>query len=74
MTARFRINAPNVLVMEICNFDIVCNLSIVIWDFVPYPKKQTASLHSESAEADFGVTLDTPLLFLDMALSFCHIF
>jgi len=21
------------LVIEICNFDIVCNLSIVIWDF-----------------------------------------
>jgi len=21
------------LVIEICNFDIICNLSIVIWDF-----------------------------------------
>ena len=23
----------NVLIIGICNFDIVCNLSIVIWDF-----------------------------------------
>ncbi len=23
----------NVLIIGICNFDIICNLSIVIWDF-----------------------------------------
>jgi hypothetical protein len=28
----------------ICNFDIVCNLRIVIWDLVPYPGKQIASI------------------------------
>jgi len=33
MTARHTITDWNVLVIEICNFDIVCNLSIVIWDF-----------------------------------------
>jgi len=33
MTARHLISDRNVLVIGICNFDIVCNLSIVIWDF-----------------------------------------
>jgi hypothetical protein len=33
MTARHRISDRNVLVIGIWNFDIVCNLSIVIWDF-----------------------------------------
>ncbi len=27
------ISDGNVLIIGICNFDIVCNLSIVIWDF-----------------------------------------
>jgi len=33
MTARHPISDLNVLIIGICNFDIVCNLSIVIWDF-----------------------------------------
>jgi hypothetical protein len=33
MTARNRISGRNVLVIEIWNFDIVWNLSIVIWNF-----------------------------------------
>jgi len=31
--ARYPISDCNVLVIEICNFDIICNLSIEIWDF-----------------------------------------
>ena len=33
MTAIHPISDRNVLVIGIFNFDIVCNLSIVIWDF-----------------------------------------
>ena len=33
MTAMHRISGRNVLIIEIWNFDIVWNLSIVIWDF-----------------------------------------
>jgi hypothetical protein len=33
ITARHSKSDWNILVIGICNFDIVCNLSIVIWDF-----------------------------------------
>ena len=33
MTLRHRISGRNVLVIDIWDFDIVWNLSIVIWDF-----------------------------------------
>ncbi len=33
MMSRYPISDWNVLAIGICNFDIVCNLIIVIWDF-----------------------------------------
>jgi len=33
MMARHPISDWNVWIIGICNFDIVCNLSIVIWNF-----------------------------------------
>ena len=39
MTARHRISGRNVLVIGTWNFDIVWNLSIVIWNFSPVSGK-----------------------------------
>jgi len=42
-TARHPISDWNVLVIGICNFDIVCNLSIGIWDFSAVSEKSNRS-------------------------------
>jgi hypothetical protein len=42
--ARHPISDCNVLIIVICNFKIVCNLGIVIWDFSAVSRKKIASI------------------------------
>ncbi len=58
MTARHRISDRNVLVIEICDFDIVWNLSIVIWDFSAVIGKANR-FYLNQLKADFDVSLLT---------------
>jgi len=56
VTARHRIIDRNVLVIGIWDFDIVCNLSIVIWDFSTVFGKANR-FYLNQLEADFDVSL-----------------
>jgi hypothetical protein len=56
MTARHRISDRNVLVIGIWDFDIVWNLSIVIWDFSSVFGKANR-FYLNKLEADFDVSL-----------------
>ena len=56
MTARHRISDRNVLVIGIWDFDIVWNLSIVIWDFSAVFGKANR-FYLNQLEADFDVSL-----------------
>ncbi len=61
MTARHRISDWDVLVIGIWNFDIVWNLSIVIWDFSAVFGKANR-FYLNQLEADFDVSLYETLL------------
>ena len=56
MTARHRISDRNVLVIGIWDFDIVWNLSIVIWDFSAVFEKANR-FYLNQLESDFDVSL-----------------
>ncbi len=56
MIARHRISDWNVLVIGIWDFDIVWNLSIVIWDFSAVFGKANR-FYLNQLEADFDVSL-----------------
>ncbi len=56
MTARHRIGDWNVLVIGIWDFDIVWNLSIVIWDFSAVFGKANR-FYLNQLDADFDVSL-----------------
>jgi len=67
MTARHRISDRNVLVIGIWDFDIVWNLSIVIWDFSAVFGKANR-FYLNQLEADFDVSLGRALDLLTIAL------
>ena len=56
MTARHRIGDRNVLVIEIWDFDIIWNLSIVIWDLSAVFGKANR-FYLNYLEAEFDVSL-----------------
>ncbi len=56
MTARHRISDRNVLVIGIWDFDIVWNLSVVIWDFSAVFGKANR-FYLNQLEVDFEVSL-----------------
>jgi hypothetical protein len=61
MTARHRISDRNVLGIGIWDFDIVWNLSIVIWDFsAVFGKANRFYLNRLEADFDVSPAIPTP--------------